>query len=775
MSMAWRKVLADLSLQRNRALVAAVAVMVGTIALCTAWSARAVLKRSVETSFASAAPPAVTVVLDVVDDAVLAAVREIPGVEEADARRLVRARAEVSPGEWVPLLIYGVRDFTDMRVSKVRAVAGTLLPPVGGVALEQSALTVMHAAEGSALRIRTAAGNANVTVSAVVHDAAKAPGWQDHEGYAYVTPAFFGALGLKAELDEVHIRVAGDRDRALSVSSAVAARMEAMGRHVRRVEVPLVQHPHADHMNVLLVLLGAFGALAFVLAAALVSTVLAFVMGRASREIAIMKTMGASSRQVLNIYLRFVVLLTLPAVLVGVGASSLLAHLFEDLAAAELNLWLTDRSVPAGVQLVELLVCALAPILASLPHILRATRASVKDASMGPANSTQDGPRSSQTRHLARTLAWRGVFRRRVRTAITVGALALGGAALLTAMNVASGLLAAVDGALERRGDDIEVRLVNPVPADALRDALLSVPGVGNAEVWGHVRVGIELNKQGSVSALYSVLAPPPGSIHVGAQLVRGRIPVSGADEVAVNAALLDKERSLRMGGPVVLVTGGRRVTATIVGVFEELAPGAFYAAPALVDMLTGPTGLVGAARMVLRGDLRTVAADVEDMLVARGWFPTAVMTKNTLREALEDHLAVMLTLLSLAAAAALIIGGLSLAATASLNVLERARELAIIRAMGSSDGQVRRLLLTENAMVAGLAYFTGVLLSAPLTALVGTGIAKHGLYVTIPFIMLPQALAIWTALVAIILVFACVVPSWRARCAAVTDVLAQY
>ena len=57
------------------------------------------------------------------------------------------------------------------------------------------------------------------------------------------------------------------------------------------------------------------------------------------------------------------------------------------------------------------------------------------------------------------------------------------------------------------------------------------------------------------------------------------------------------------------------------------------------------------------------------------------------------------------------VVGGLGLAGTMSLNVLERTREIGVMRAVGGSDGSVRLIVVFEGLFVGILSW----VLSAPL------------------------------------------------------------
>lgn len=218
-----RKVVSDLTEQPGRALLVFLAIALGAAALTVALGARSVLLREIPASFATAEPPAVVVWLEDVDSQVLEGVRALPGVVDADARRLVRARVEVAPGDWRTLLLFGVRDFADLRVSAFETLEGQWPPERGAVLVERSGLPVLGAGTGDALTVRVPGGAlASLPIRGVVHDPALAPGWQDNAAYAYTSRETLSDLGLGSHLDELRITVTGSMGGDRSVAGRVA-------------------------------------------------------------------------------------------------------------------------------------------------------------------------------------------------------------------------------------------------------------------------------------------------------------------------------------------------------------------------------------------------------------------------------------------------------------------------------------------------------------------------------------------------------------------------
>ena len=765
MNPGFAKVIGDLRDSYWRSALAALSILVGALALTTALGSRSILNREIPSSYAATEPAAAILRLDRVDDSVLEVARSTPGVQRADARRLVRARAEIAPGEWRPLLLFGVRDFRDQQVATFRPVSGDWPPRVGEVLVEQSALTVLRARSGDHLTIRVPGGHkVRARIGGIVFDGGQAPGWQDNAGYAYVSGETLAAFGLGEALDELLITVAGDEAEAARVARALAARLSADGHTINLIEVPSREHPHADHMNSMMMLITSFGALALMLAGALTATVITGILGRQVRQIGIMKAMGGTSGRIGRMYAAYVLVLALPAVIAGIAVGLVLADQYASFSAVQLNIELVDRTVSYAAILGCTLICLGVPFLAAAGPVVKAVRARAREA----IQSVGIVPPRHQFGAIGvgdRTwvLALRNTFRRPIRLSLTLLALALAGAAMMTAANTNMSLIAAVDESLGDRGDDVDVRLLRPVPAHELLDRVHELPEVRDAEAWGGMLVSIALaDSPGATigTERHGLLAMPSASRMLEARMVTGRMPAA-VGEVAVNRPLLAHEPQLAVGSEVILLAGSRRLPVKVVGLVEEIAEPHLYAHMATFDALTGTIGQAGALRVATtRGTEAKVAAAIEEIVADLGSLPVLSLSRPALRETAVNHFLLLLMLLSAAAIAAILVGGFSVGAAAGLNVLERRREIGVMRALGARPRTILRILLAEGMAVALLSVATAYALSLALTWAVNSYVGENGLNASLPFVVSLPALGSWVAIAVIVTLLASLGPA---------------
>jgi putative ABC transport system permease protein len=157
----------------------------------------------------------------------------------------------------------------------------------------------------------------------------------------------------------------------------------------------------------------------------------------------------------------------------------------------------------------------------------------------------------------------------------------------------------------------------------------------------------------------------------------------------------------------------------------------------------------------------KTVAENFRRRFSARGEFSiySNVSLRRRVFESFDQTFAVTYVLRTIAVIVALI--GIFLGLTTL--VTERARELALLRALGASAAQVRRLLLWESGMIGLLASVIGIA-SGLCLALVLTGVINRAFFGWTIQLAFPWASLAWTPVwIIAAALLAGWLPAWRA------------
>jgi putative ABC transport system permease protein len=118
--------------------------------------------------------------------------------------------------------------------------------------------------------------------------------------------------------------------------------------------------------------------------------------------------------------------------------------------------------------------------------------------------------------------------------------------------------------------------------------------------------------------------------------------------------------------------------------------------------------------------------------------------------------------------AMAIVIALLGIANTLALSIMERKREIGLLRAVGMTRRQVRRMIRWEAVLVAVFGAVIGMLVGVGLGVAVVTAIGA-GIQVAVPWLNL----AVYLVLAALGGVLASVIPGWRGSRLDVLDAIA--
>jgi putative ABC transport system permease protein len=321
------------------------------------------------------------------------------------------------------------------------------------------------------------------------------------------------------------------------------------------------------------------------------------------------------------------------------------------------------------------------------------------------------------------SFALRNSFRRPWRLALTLLALSAGGALFLTTHNNYESLMRVIDAALANRGHDIEVQLQLAAPGAQLEAVARAAPDVEIAEAFRRASVNLVADDSGSVAVREGrrllLSGYPLGTRLLRLPLREGRWPaVTDADSVVINRQVLEGAPGLHLGDEITVKFRERKKKVRVVGIVEEIGSPVIYASFPVFENITG----LGDASTVLRvktqgGREQLVAGALERALLDARLTPGLVSTKSEFRTSLEEHFAVVGGVMKMIALASALVGAITLIATVSLGVIERGREIGVIRALGAMPRSVVSIFLVEGGAVA--------LLSAALSVAGGIFFAR--------------------------------------------------
>ncbi|MBQ1067956.1 ABC transporter permease [Micromonospora sp. D75] len=568
------------------------------------------------------------------------------------------------------------------------------------------------------------------------------------------------------------------------------------------------------------ILLG-FAAVALLVGTFLILNTFSIIVAQRTRELALMRAIGASGKQVIgSVVLEALAVGLIASVLglaAGIGVGALLAYLFGQLAG---GLTLAGLGVPASAVIGAFAVGMLITVIAALLPALRASRippiAAMQDVATPDRPLTKVTIGGAVVTGIGAVLLFLGlgghagdstlatilggvlfafigvalltpIISRPVvsllgamfswsvpgklgrlnsgrnprRTAITAAALMVG-IALVTGVTV---ILDSAKGSIGALAEDtIKAELVisgstsGPRPASfdpAVLEKAAAIPGVqmvdgeyGDMAVVGGERTWVAVSS--NVAALQQIF---------GAKAAAGDISKLAPDQMLVSSDTA-KARNLSVGStvPVQLSRGDAR-TYTVSGIYEssQLTNPVTLPPQATADFAI-PQPIQGFLQLAPGTSVDAVQPQIERLLADSP--EVSVADRAGFIEQQTGQLDSLLQMIQILLALAIVIAVLGIINTLALSVLERTRELGLLRAIGLRRAQTMRMITVEAVVISIFGALLGVVVGTGLGAAVVEALKDEG----ITDLILPWGqMVTFLILAAIIGVVAAVLPAIRA------------
>ncbi len=775
-----RKLVRDLRLHASRTalvILAMVAGLAGAGAVLDTWT---LMRQVTREEYRASRPASATLRVDGVDGTALRAARARPEIAAVQARRTVtgtvrRSRGAGGSASGQTLVLYALDQFADNAIGHIEAQQGDWPPRDGAIVVEHSSVEFGGLAPGDTAEVRLGDRTARVVaVTGIARDVGLPPGWMEHVVYAFATPATLAQLGAPSTFDELQFVV---RDLSLSqdsvrrVAFALRRDLERLGVRVLNVDVPVPgEHQHAAQINSLLYTQGAFGLLALLCSSVLVVNLIAAMLVGQVREIGVMKAMGASPTQIGTMYIAMAFVLGLVACAIAIPLAAVIGRAYADFTAEILNFSTAGFRIPMVAFLAQVAVGLTFPVLAASVPVARGCRISVAEALRDVGVSAPQS-RLADVGVVTRLASQGGVrrpvlfslrnaFRRKQRLLLTLTTLALGGGVFMGARNLQTAVRGAVDLTFGSQHYDLGLRLTRDVPVDSIERVLAGVAGIERTEAWGAFRATVQRADSTQGNA-FPVSVVPRATTLLEPRLSSGRWFADGdSSAIVINRRLAIEQPVLHVGAVVALVVNGVERPWTVIGVSASGTGPQAYAprmARQSVDRVVVRTSSRSAPMQLdLMQRLRSALADAQ-MPVQQG------QLMSDARAAIEDHLLMVASFLGVMGQLMIIVGGLALASTMGMTVLERTREIGVLRAIGAPHRAIFSIVQVEGLTIALLGWALGIPLSVPMSVMLGRAFSRIMLPVEVSYLPDVRGVAVWFAVALVVSVVACALPARRA------------
>jgi putative ABC transport system permease protein len=339
-------------------------------------------------------------------------------------------------------------------------------------------------------------------------------------------------------------------------------------------------------------------------------------------------------------------------------------------------------------------------------------------------------------------------------------------------------LLGASDTIFRYWNYDVQIEFSRSYRIDQLNRESLRVPGVVAAESWAY-RTTQRIHSDDTQSVEIFFFALPAATKMLQPIVLQGRWLVpEDENAVVVNTDLLKEEPDIKVGGDIVLKIGTRKTHWRVVGVVQYMLGGPIaYSNYPYASQALRTYGWADRVQIVTDRHEGSYTAQISRALDEHfrqlGLRVSSNQTIVVLRQQTDARFNVIIVFLLIMAVLLAVVGGLGLMGTMSINVLERTREIGVMRAIGASDRAVLQIVLVEGVVIGWLSWLVGTLLGFPLGLGLNSAVGRAFLNVVPAYRFSFASVVLWLGIVTALAAVASFLPAWNASRITVRDVLA--
>jgi putative ABC transport system permease protein len=628
---------------------------------------------------------------------------------------------------WHGITLYSYDDFNAISISKLNFVEGRP-PKAGEIALEYSTKELVPGLKIGDTIIERISPNMPER-KFVISGFAKSPAnpnatiMQFGVGYVYQSDArkMLNIPGANEILVKLSSFAAREETRR-QIEDTFRKRNLSFGAAVIRNPDTYLGKDVLDALSLLLL---AFSVVGLIISGFLVANTLSAIVTEQIGEIGTLKAIGASRWQILKLYLLgafiYGVLGTVPGIIAGFFFGKALLGVLGNAVNFDVEQFFFQPSALILGVVVGLGVTLLAAMFPAWGGTAIPVRQALDN--YGIAGGTGDG---GLTKLLAKArvippliaLSFRNLLRRKVRNIITLGVIILSCAAFVAAQSTSVTVDTTIKQFYGLYAMDGWVRF-NTSLNSQFANNLQNIKGVVHSEGW----IRTSANVIGARTELWGV---PADTTIYRKEVVQGRWFNPDENNVILVSTVLAKAKNIKVGARIEIEVNRNRQIVTVIGLLNDsgryLNSTALGKAFAPVDYTSRLMSIQGRATLFTlvfaqsdREFVDQTFREIERRYRELEPNSLAAYVDRTSAEQLTNILRLLLYAMVVIIA---FIGALGIINTLTLNILERRREIGILRSLGGTNGQLVQVFLLEGVFLGLFGYIFGVVLGYPLAQL---------------------------------------------------------
>ncbi|NMB84331.1 ABC transporter permease [Candidatus Roizmanbacteria bacterium] len=781
----WYKIIRDLWKDKGRTVLVVLSITVGVVAFGGVFITQQVLIADMNKQYRAIRPAMITLGIDQADEGLLKWLESFPEVIKTQGRMVYQVKL-VTDKKTYNLDIYAYQK-DNFKINKINVYNGRWPLKRDEIVFERTTAALLNIKPGERITIELKDGKRRkLTYVGQAHDLQVVPAsmFPQLSGYiSYLTLASFDYSLKPNTVDVVLNRSFNTKQKIEKFADRLKDTLKA--RDLNNISVTSFkpdQHWGADVTRTFTTILAVMGVFSLLLSGLLVINTISALLMQQKKQIGILKTIGANRSQIIWLYLVLISCFGLLSFLLAIPVSLGLGYVFTAIVAIFLNIDVINFHIPFDVLVLEFISSFCVPLIAGLVPVITGTAITIREA-ISDINTAVKRKGLVDTillhiRFFSRPilLSMRNTFRRKGRLAMTIGTLVVAGMLFISVTSSRGSMMLELDRILKMYKYDVSLLLNGSFDANMLSNKAKQENGVTDAECWSMSYSQI-IKNDGSKAPAIPLLGIPSGSQFVSPTILSGRWFKPGDKDVLIAGSELVREYpEIKVGRRITVEINQEKHSFEVVGIILLVGEKHAYVD---FDYHTQLLKEPGKGSYLF---IKTVNKDGEyqqkmiDRLTKR--FKQSdinvgqAYTMATIIKTSVSQFDFMIGFLLAMAVMVAIVGGLGLAGTMSLNVLERTREIGIMRSIGADNGAIRKIVIIEGVFIGFVSWLIAVPLSIPTCIVLNTVVGKAFFERPLEFTFSFFGTFVWLFLISVISLVASVLPANRATRMSVRETL---
>ncbi len=799
MGVIWYKIWFDLWHNKTRTLLAVLSITAGVFAVGAIFGMSQLLTTNMNQSHRSVMPPHINVGLSQpVDRDTLLNLQSVPGVEGIEPYDEVSVLYKIHPQDtWRQGLVMVRDDYAHQKYELVQLRQGHWPYSKDEIGVERMAAQYNNLGIRDSIIFKV--GNQERTfpiTSLIRHPFVPPPQFED------LSVFFMSGEGLQrfdipqGQFNGFYVRVTPySSDYAKVVATAIK---DKLAKQNIRVAAFMYQDPNQhwghsfmDGFNLVQEMLAL---ICVAMSAVLVYNTLTNLITQQINQIGILKAIGGRKGTIIGVYLVSAFVYGMLALIIALPLGAVVAF---GVTRYFLNLFNIDyNQFQVSTQaIIFQVICALgAPLLAGLPPVLQGAGITVRQAiaSYGLADSAGSGRLDRFVEGIGQrwlpsyyATALGNMFRRKWRLLLTELVLITAGSAFLMVMSLNSSISLTLDNIFARDRYDTLIQFRQNQRLEHVNALAASVTGVDKTELHlvqaASMFVSGQLVKEAGIGT--NIEGIPAGSDFYKPLIVAGRWFLPGDGRAVVLTRDTAQKNSIRVGDVVTLDLGelGKNQWE-VVGFYDPIFAGAFSSDTifAPLDSLYSSTKKYnqGSVLYVRTGahDAASTAAlttQLKNLYEDSGMKVVNSQTQPALRLTNEFQFSIVVWMMLALSVIVALVGGIALMGALSIGVIERTKEIGVLRAVGARSHTILGIFIMEGIFQGLLSCLMSIPISFLASPALANALGKTMFGATLDYRYNWLAVGIWFAIMLGISALASIMPARAATRISVRDSLA--